>query len=109
MSPVASALTLGVLTLFTVEAAADPVTPRTITGYSAAAAAQQGKSLEVPVGQGPMEDGAPAAAVQGSSGGQSSGAAAPSAQAGAGGESVGAPAAPRKVRYGLFGLSWRSQ
>jgi hypothetical protein len=108
MPPIASALALGALALFTVEAVADPVTPRTITGYSAAAAAQQGRPLVVPVGQGPLEDGAPVA-TQAASGGQSSGAPAPSAEAGAGGESVGAPAAPRKVRYGLFGLSWRSQ
>jgi hypothetical protein len=108
MPPIASALALAALALFTVEAAADPVTPRTITGYSAAAAAQQGRPLEVPVGQGPLEDGAPAAA-QASSGAQNAGAPAPSAEAGAGGESVGAPAASRKVRYGLFGLSWRSQ
>lgn len=95
-------LALGAFALPAGQAFADPVTPRTITGYSAAAASQQGKPLEVPPGQGPMQDGAPVVAAEAG------------AEAGAGGQSVApegaAPAAqPRKVRYGLFGLSWRSQ
>lgn len=72
-------------------AQADPITRTTITGRSSAAAVAQG----VPLDQTPRpgQAAAPEAAPDG--------AGAPQA--------VGAPARPRVVRYGLLGLSWRSE
>lgn len=73
-------------------AQADPINRTTITGRSSAAAVAQG----VPLNQTPRpaEAAAPDAVPDGAGG-------APQA--------AGAPAKPRVVRYGLLGLSWRSE
>ncbi|WP_155905198.1 hypothetical protein [Methylopila sp. M107] len=90
-------LSAGALVIATSGAFADPITRYTITGRSAAAASAQG----VPLDQTPKP---PAPETQATAeGGAAPAAGTPGAEAGS------APAKPKVVRYGLLGLSWRSE
>ncbi|MET0314873.1 MAG: hypothetical protein ABW275_10815 [Hansschlegelia sp.] len=90
----------GALALVSTAASADPVTRRTVTGYSASAAVQDGVPVERPDPAAAPSDQATATAVAG-----------PVAQ-GPDGTLYAVPdrqADPHRRSMGLFGLSWTSQ